>query len=287
MSDSEWINATWERLTQPLHWRKPRRVLVNDLFRENVPDEYIDRAFAVMAATSRHRYQVLSKHPEQMREYLANPSLSQRLAELMTLSLAMEGTASDSRQMGRWKTDGFVPLPLPNVWLGVSAENQRWADKRIPILLSMPAAMRFVSCEPLLGPISLRPYLPFAKCSWDSLDDCIDCIGVGGTREACGMHRREGLSWVIAGGESAGPENRRLVERCPDPDLPHVHDELDSLAENCPGIVPKPEALAWVRSLRNQCAEAGVPFFWKQWGGARPKSGGRLLDGRTWDEFPS
>lgn len=142
-----------------------------------------------------------------------------------------------------------LPWPLPNVWLGVSVENQRWADERIPLLLDTPAAVRFVSCEPLLGPIDLTAV---PCCDW----------GVD--------HTTRMLDWVIVGGESGGPQARRLVERL----------WTDG------AWLPHRDKIVWVRSLRDQCAAAGVPFLFKQWGGPRPKSGGRLLDGRTWDEYP-
>jgi protein gp37 len=131
--------------------------------------------------------------------------------------------------------------PLPNVWLGTSVENQRWADIRIPKLHETPAAVRFLSCEPqpLLGPIDLTTAL-----------DRMDYVGDDG-RSAI---YRDAIGWVIVGGES--------------------------------GHHARPMDPAWVRSIRDQCAGSGVPFFFKQWGGRTPKAGGRELDGRTWDELP-
>lgn len=184
-----------ERLRQPLEWTKPRRIFVNsmsDLFHEKVPDEYVEQVCDVMAEAGQHTFQVLTKRAERMRQYF-------------------EGRDVPS-----------------NVWLGVSVENKYWT-RRIDDLRKINAAVRFLSCEPLLGPLN-----------------GLDLTGV---------------HWVIAGGES-GPGARR----------------------------PKPE---WFRSLRDQCAEAEVDFFFKQWGafnadGRRvgKKKAGRDLDGRVWDGMP-
>lgn len=157
-------------LSQPLHWKKPRRIFVcsmTDLFGEWVPDEMIDRVFAVMALASQHTFQLLTKRPERMREYLANDD------RMYVLRSGIEEWGPEDL---RW--------PLPNVWLGVSAEDQRWADQRIPVLLDTPAAVRFISAEPLLGQIHLMHYwLPNPHLSGPV------------------------LSWVIVGGES-GPGAR-------------------------------------------------------------------------------
>jgi protein gp37 len=169
-------------------------------------------------------------------------------------------------------------LLLPNVWLGVSVENQARADERIPLLLDTPAAVRFVSAEPLLGPLNLHRYV------WD------EPSGLAGDWE-------RGLDWCIVGGESGGPPERRLVERCETSSgMPYHQFNIEGepperagrIHKPCSGTGwrPKPEALEWVRSIRDQCQAAGVPFFFKQWGGPTPKSGGRLLDGREWGEMP-
>lgn len=153
------------RLDEPMRWRKPRRVFVNsmsDLFHEYVPDEFIDRVFAVMACAPQHQFLVLTKRPNRMRDWC------QRIAR---------GPALET-----W--------PLPNVWLGVSAEDQLAADRRIPILLDTPAAVRFVSAEPLLEPVVLIDYLP------DTHD---------GHRDPRGG---PWLDWVIVGGESGSGARR-------------------------------------------------------------------------------
>lgn len=154
-----------ERLTQPLRWRKPRRVFVNsmgDLFHEDVSDDEIDRVFAVMAATSRHTYQVLTKRPERMGDHVS------RLARTIS-----------------W--------PIPNVWLGTSVEDQARANERIPALLNTPAVVRFLSCEPLLGPVDLDPWLYRRQCS--------------ARGPVC--QPQPPLDWVIVGGES-GPKARDM-----------------------------------------------------------------------------
>jgi protein gp37 len=179
-----------ERLDLPLRWRRPRLVFVNsmsDLFHENVPLEFIQRIFDVMRRANRHTFQVLTKRHE-------------RLAELAS------------------------QLPWPqNVWIGVSIENDRWVERADSLRELREAAVRFVSAEPLLGPLNE-----------------LDLTGV---------------DWLIAGGES-GPS-------------------------------PRPVQEEWVLDLRDRCVAAGIPFFFKQWGGVHPKVGGRLLRKREWSEFPA
>ena len=247
-----------DRLEQPLHWRKPRRVFVvsmGDLFHEDVPDSFLLNAWMTMALSPEHTYQVLTKRPERMRAWVSS---------LQDLPGEHALFASDM-----W--------PLPNIELGVSVENQRMADERIPLLLDTPAAVRFLSCEPLLGPLDPTPWL-----GWDG------CYA----GETCPDHPR--IDWVIVGGESGpGRAERKLVERCGEPHrigwTPRPNTLLSTAdCADCHGTGwrPKPHALDWLRSLRDQCQAAGVPFFFKQWGGPRPKSGGRLLDGREWNEMP-
>ena len=146
-----------ERLEAPLRWRKPRRVFVNsmsDLFHEEVPDEYIDRVFAVMALCPEHVFQVLTKRPERMRDYLSESPRVPTSTEYR-VDEAMDGICGERG----WHSPGLQAWPLPNVWLGVSVEDQRRADERIPLLLETPAAVHFLSCEPLLGPIDLSKWM--------------------------------------------------------------------------------------------------------------------------------
>lgn len=177
-----------ERLEVPLHWRKPKTIFVNsmsDVFHEAIPDDYVAQIFETMRAAHWHTFQVLTKREERM------------------LQLA-----------------GKLTWP-PNVWMGVTIENRRFVH-RADALREVPAAVRFISAEPLLGELEGL-----------SLD---------------------GIAWLIAGGES-GPRHRRVDAE-------------------------------WIRDLRDRCADADTAFFFKQWGGARPKSNGRTLDGRVHDDFP-
>lgn len=174
-----------QRLEEPLHWRKPRRVFVDsmaDLFHEDVPDEFIGRVFGVMRRTPQHIYQILTKRPERMLRVLRELTNAHALKML-----------GEREYMQQW--------PLPNVWLGASVEDQAAADERIPLLLQTPAAVRFLSCEPLLGPVDLSAWLMFE-----------------GQHEKAEWHlahygRSQPLSWVIIGGES-GPHARVMSRRC-------------------------------------------------------------------------
>lgn len=239
------VRAPKKILTQPLRRKKPRRIFVNstsDLFHEAVPDEWIDQVFAVMALTPQHTFQVLTKRPERMREYLSKQApdgTHTRFAHIF-------GAGS---RAGFWRANGeSFQWPLPNVWLGVSAEDQATADARIPQLLATPAAIRFVSAEPLLGPVELDGACCgesaltsecWGECTWcdDGRPGLHNCWK-GRQTNAEFLAGRSGLDWVIVGGES-GPGARPM------------HPD-------------------WVRSLRDQCQAAGVPFFFKQWGEWRP-----------------
>jgi len=197
-----------ERLDAPLRWRKPSVVFVNsmsDLFHADVPDEFIARVWAVMAATPQHTYQVLTKRHGRMRSLLASTEFD------LAVATAWEQLGSVA---GSLLADHSPPYPLPNVWLGVSAEDQQRADLRIPALLQTPAAVRFVSAEPLLGPIDLDQYLHH---QWGE------------------RWPREELHWVIVGGES-GPGarlmdpawGRSLVEQCQAADVAVFVKQLGS-----------------------------------------------------------
>lgn len=172
-----------EALDLPLHWRKPRRIFVNsmsDLFHEAVPEDFIVGVFEVMARVPQHTYQVLTKRPDRMRRFME----SWQRGELT-------GVLSGDRESTGYKT------PLPNVWLGVSVEDQAAADERIPHLLATPAALRFLSCEPLLGPVSLQPTID----AWARQV----ASAVVNSRRLPSLPPR--LGWVIIGGES-GPGAR-------------------------------------------------------------------------------
>lgn len=145
------FNSKW--LDQPLRWKRPRMIFTcahGDLFHESVPNEWIDTVFAVMALAQRHRFQVLTKRPERMRMYLSDLETPARVYDA-AIPMHRHANATPLRPV----EDGLTPLSLPNVWLGVSVEDQAAADERIPHLLETPAAVRFISAEPLLGPVDL------------------------------------------------------------------------------------------------------------------------------------
>jgi len=264
---------------QPLRWKRPRKIFVNsmsDLFHPDVPFDFIDKVFAVMALAPHHTFQILTKRPERMKEYFQREELDDTLGhEAMYLYEQFGGRGDCSLAAGLIHGPGKVsnhpsiPVhpkawPLPNVWIGTSVENQKAADERIPLLIDTPAAVRFLSCEPLLEEVSLQGR---------------------DARDGSYRHYLQYIDWVIVGGES-GPRARP------------VHPD-------------------WIRQLRFECQAARVPFFFKQWGEWAPvhelrcndpgikgrkwfnfdpdtalcrigkQAAGRMLDGRTWDEFPS
>jgi len=227
------FNEQW--IDQPLTWKRPRMIFVcahGDLFHEAVPDEWIDKVFAVMALADQHIFQVLTKRSARMRAYMscaANRIYKKSREGYPNISISTRKTLHSRTVIG-----GSPVWPLPNVWLGVSAERQQEADERMPDLLATPAAVRFASAEPLLGPLDLSNYFVWtARSNWDAY-----------------------LDWVIAGGES-GPRAR-------------------------------PMHLNWAMSLRDQCAAARVPFFFKQWGewaplGQHPGHPDWMIIGRAGD----
>jgi protein gp37 len=233
-------------LDEPLRWKKPRTVFVNsmsDLFHPDVPAEFIGSVWDRMASTPRHTYQVLTKRSQRMHRILSAIADGVRLWRGSDLCGPLKG-------------------PLANVWVGASVESQRYADLRIPHLLATPAAVRFLSIEPLLGPVDLSPWLTLPRCGFcrgSGLLPGKNFVAQGSVTPTCwhcgGSGEGDGtIDWCIVGGES-GP-NARFVNP------------------------------TWVTDLRDQCEAAGVPFFFKQWGGRTPKAGGRLLDGVTHDAMP-
>lgn len=218
------LNEQW--LDQPLRlrWRKPRRIFVcahGDLFHESVPDEWIDRVFAVMALAPQHTFQVLTKRPERARAYLQ--PFDQRRANALgngVIRLGYNGPLES------------LPWPLPNLHLGTSISDQASANARIPALLECPAALRFVSAEPLLAPVDLD-----AITKGDGMIYALSGIHADDNIGPSGFAKTPKIDWVIVGGES-GPKARPM------------HPD-------------------WARSLRDQCVSAGVPYFFKQWGAFR------------------
>ncbi len=189
-------------LTAPLRHRKPAMYFVNsmsDLFHESVPDAWIDRVFAVMALCPQHTFQVLTKRSVRMCDYCSYPGVARRIHELACdlvgeldlIDVVLVAPSVDPNLAPPGRRVFLGAWPLSNVWLGVSCERQQEADARIPDLLATPAAVRFVSAEPLLGPVDFTPFLPRAA--------------AGSTEES----RRAQLSWVIVGGES-GPGARPM-----------------------------------------------------------------------------
>ncbi|MEF2553212.1 phage Gp37/Gp68 family protein [Aurantimonas sp. A2-1-M11] len=227
------FNEEW--LDQPLRWRRPRMIFVcahGDLFAEGVTDAMLDKVFAVMALAPQHTFQVLTKRPERMRDYMGR-SLG-RIADTIIRFRRDRGDADMVLVPLAHITPGHAWWPLPNVWLGVSVEDQKRADERIPVLLDTPAAVRWISAEPLLGPVDLT--------SIDTGSGWVDSLQsyIRYPMPSDGHFRNEPidwphLDWIVAGGES-GPGARPM------------HPE-------------------WARSIRDQCAAAGVPFLFKQWGG--------------------
>lgn len=228
-----------ERLEQPLEWKKPRRIFVNsmsDLFHEDVPFEFVDRVMNAAYTAKQHVYLVLTKRPERMKLYF-------------------ESCRERGLPVVFWMQHGL------NLWLGVSVENQATADERIPLLLQTPAVVRFISAEPLLGPINLTRLCDDKAYTIDSINGIMrsnDPISLN-PESPLQMNK---LDWVITGGES-GPKAR-------------------------------PAHPDWVRSLRDQCQAANIPFFFKQWGefaqcdyegkdyGARYIDS-QCIDGELWD----
>lgn len=224
------VRVIQEKLEEPLRWRKPSRIFVNsmsDLFHESLRNEDIDEVFSTMELVPQHTFQILTKRPKRMESYIRHRSQ--------------------------------IPRVLRNVWLGVSVEDQKTADERIPLLLQTPAAIRFVSYEPALGPVDFRPFLIRNP----SLVVCPKCLYF--TNRAESTCPNDGspvgpdiaIDWIIVGGES-GPG-----------------------ARSCD--------VAWIRDTVHQCREAGVPVFVKQAGSVptiRDVSPEEYLRNYPEDEWP-
>lgn len=286
-------------LVEPRRRKKATTYFVNsmgDLFHEAVSDSWIDNVFATMALCPHHIFQILTKRPKRMFDYVSRPPKRRR-----------EFSCHAQLDECAW--------PLPNVWLGVSCEDQKRADERIPKLLETPAAVRFISAEPLLDQLDLRRWM----------SDCYECGASCGLR----LPAYPEIERCEECGEEFGPDSEPVFsDGCPKcgsalepvcPDCGHymVHQHPDTPCldwiicggESGPGA--RPMHPDWVRSLRDQCQAARVPFFFKQHGewvsvsevegpgehyafpdGATvrrtgKKLAGRLLDGRTWDETPA
>jgi protein gp37 len=285
-------------LSEPLRWRKPGNVFpcsMTDLFGGFVPDEWLDSAFAVMALTPHVTYQVLTKRIDRARAYLSARECRDAVGQAAYDEHGVMFTGDPACASDEFR---YLEWPLPNVWIVASVENQDEADRRVPELLKTPAAVRGLSCEPLLGPLDLTDINPARDETPDHLDALRGVVRTSYPTKPTGAK----LDWVIVGGES--------------------------------GAGARPMHPRWARSLRDQCTAAGTPFFFKQWGeyvpaprgdcdhpssdGARgpahlldrvdvwecslcgrlhdldfdfarvgKKAAGRLLDGREWSEFPA
>ncbi|MEU6054279.1 phage Gp37/Gp68 family protein [Streptomyces xanthochromogenes] len=214
------VQIRTDKVNAPLTWRKPARVFVNsmsDLFHDQVDQSWIADIFAVMAAARRHTFQLLTKRHARMRHLLNDAAWIDQVR---------------SRALDKGLPAADWAWPIPNLWLGVSVESQQWANIRIPALLGTPAAVRFLSCEPLLGPVDLTR---LAAASKQQPGMVYDALGQRyGVPDRWQAPTTAGIDWVIVGGESG--RNARAMH----PD--------------------------WARSLRDQCIAADVPFFFKQWG---------------------
>ncbi|MFE6412615.1 DUF5131 family protein [Streptomyces sp. NPDC057837] len=279
-----------ERMNLPLTWKKPRKVFVNsmsDLFHKDIPDEYIARTFAVMALTPQHTYQVLTKRHGRMRSLLNDrctcsnghtPGVHLRSAMAWAVSKAnpnrIPGAPDDAEQQV-WN----APWPLTNLWLGVSVENQIWAERRIPALLETPAAIRFLSCEPLLGPVNLTDI------------NSVNVLRGDDTGYENGLHWVDGptINWVIVGGESgpgARPMSpdwaRSLRDQCAAADVPYLFKQWGEYA---------PTGYMAIGARQKGCLFVGDPIddLGHRWEMRRVGKGnaGRELDGRTHDAFPA
>jgi protein gp37 len=160
------VRLVEDALVEPLRWRKPQRIFVNsmsDLFHEDVPDAFLDRVFVTMLLSPHHTYQVLTKRPARMLAYCSDDASTGRVMRLAAeLTDGLKGVTRSIEH----EPDGLTGMMLPNVWLGVSAENQPALDERLPLLLRTPAAVRFLSLEPLLGGIDIAKHRPGANRLW-------------------------------------------------------------------------------------------------------------------------
>ncbi|CAI6087204.1 phage Gp37/Gp68 family protein [Cohnella sp. JJ-181] len=277
ITDGRWngiIRLVPDALIKPVRWRRPRRIFVNsmsDLFHPEVPQAYIDKVFAVIALAPQHTFQILTKRPERMLHYLQG--LEKRGAHQLLADAAEAVTGDEDAGIfvanrisaGASSKPGW---PLKNVWLGVSVENQKAADVRMPLLLETPAAVRWLSCEPLLGEVDLFKA------------GGLQGGAVGETEfDAHGL-----VDWVVVGGES-GHKAR-----------PMIPDWARSLRDQCQAAGVPFLFKQWGEWRQTHDLCAGQPgYIGKQWFTWDPDTSmcrvgraaaGRELDGRIWDEYP-
>lgn len=241
------IFTTRALIEQPLRWQKPRMVFVcsmTDLFADFVPEAMIDDVFRIMLKAKRHTFQILTKRPTRMRAYMAKfkPDGQGWITPQGDSAYASQIVISDQN----W--------PPQNIWFGTSVEDQRRADERIPDLMMTPAAIRFLSCEPLLGPIDLHS-IPWSAVKPSPYYDLAYCGGPGLFGPDSRRINNDHLDWIICGAES--------------------------------GNGARPMDIAWARSIRDQCQDSGTAFFLKQFA---TTSGKKIatpeLDGTRWTQMP-
>jgi protein gp37 len=287
-----------KRLLDPLRWKAPRRIFVNsmsDLFHENVTDKMRDRIFAVMALCPQHTFQVLTKRPDRMLKYFTAKHLNPQKwpaeeYDVQTcIRLSMGGLlkgktlsngcpdvlhffkSGQADRYGEADRRVFNEWPLPNVWLGVSVENQATADERIPLLLQTPAAVRFISAEPLLGPLNILPFVSHPA-------------SLAGSHIARAVYLESGehalLDWVICGGES-GTDARPMRsswaqgirDRCKAAGVPFFFKQWgEYLGEMQDGPSGAEELIL---NSSDEPVRVGK------------KKAGSLLDGIAWKQFPT
>ncbi len=280
---SGWVKLVESAIEQPLRWKRPRRIFVcsmGDLFHPGVPDEALDRVFAAMALCPQHTFMVLTKRPERMRGYITDACrrvgsivLAKRTDDIPLIPL------SYGRPGSEW-------WPLPNVWLGVTAEDQARADERIPVLLATPAAKRFVSIEPMLGPVDCGELLAPPEMT-----------GVSGG----GLHEYVAgpplVDWVICGGET-GPNARpmhpewarSLRDQCVGAGVPFFFKQWGEWGPGEPLGAEKAVCITPTGFTFSPDAAAFNAQAWPDGAVCFSRVGkhraGRLLDGRAWEQFP-
>jgi protein gp37 len=275
-----------QRLEQPIRRRKPTVYFFNsmsDTFHEDVPADVIAQAFGMMAAAPQHVFQVLTKRHERLLALLSSKVFA---------AAALRHAGELLRRVGR-ELDTEPEWPLPNVWVGVTVENRRFVH-RAHYLRATPAAVRFISAEPLLGPLvrdkTTREQHPLGLGRWHTAwSDGYDGPQLN----------LDGIDWLIAGGES-GPGHRPVRAEWVI-DLRDACLARGELCDRCRGHGSIPRSLSWhvdsgepmPEHANDPCPDCGArgrrggpAFLFKQWGGATSKAGGRELDGRTWDEMP-
>ena len=233
------VRLVQEHLADPLKWTRPRRVFVNsmsDLFHEKLTDDEIAAVFGVMASAPKHTFQILTKRAKRMNEWFEKFAQGGGASQSIRAALAAGRFVQDKRING-CHGDKIAPWPLPNVWLGVSVEHQKAADERIDDVIYTPAAVRFISYEPALGPVDFSKWIPNNERGYCTVCGCPWAYRERKTAKShdCppGFHDHA-LHWIIVGGES-GPRAR-------------------------------PFDIAWARDVAKQCRTAGIACFIKQLG---------------------